>query len=301
VLPGGADDAARLLEGAGAGTVVEAFFGLLALPRPTFADEGDAKPFRGGGAVESVKLEPLLLKHSRELHAHITTVFAEDGNLSSHPVSDLFLRPAERLMVGLYAPDVVMFIWDQCMLTSFVDMIPKFAVATLLILKEALLQADTPQMLIRVLSQQARAVVSVKRLQHMMSRKFMKQVREHLGIADANSSLWGSVGGVDGMEESLFSMRPDREFEGLRGMLGDQHFEEQMAKMDLNAAREEMARDRASKKAYLSDKEQKRLDELRRLQARNDKKRATLKMRVRQSSVRHYSFASSHRFGSRTS
>jgi hypothetical protein len=187
------------------------------------------------------------------------------------------------------------------MLTSFVDMIPKFAVATLLILKEALLQADTPQMLIRVLSQQARAVVSVKRLQHMMSRKFMKQVREHLGIADANSSLWGSVGGVDGMEESLFSMRPDREFEGLRGMLGDQHFEEQMAKMDLNAAREEMARDRASKKAYLSDKEQKRLDELRRLQARNDKKRATLKMRVRQSSVRHYSFASSHRFGSRTS
>ena len=79
----------------------------------------------------------------------------------------------------------------------------------------------------RVLKQQARSSVTLRRLQHEMSRKFMKEIREHLGVSDPTASLWSSVSGGSA-EQSLYALQPNKEFENLRGLLGDEKFEEEI-------------------------------------------------------------------------
>eukprot|EP00941_MAST-03F_sp_MAST-3F-sp1_P005857 g5857.t1 len=275
-----AQTAKQVLENGDIGTLVEVFFGVLSLDRPILASEGEIEVFRGGeGNPKYLLLEPLLLKHSHQLHSHIVQVFSQDGNLSTHPVSDLFLRPVQQLMVGFFKPEVVLFVWDQCMLTSFVEMLPKISVATLLILKESILQADTPQLMSRVLKQQARSSVTLRRLQHEMSRKFMKEIREHLGVSDPTASLWSSVSGGSA-EQSLYALQPNKEFENLRGLLGDEKFEEEMSKMDLEAARREMKKEREEKESFLKRKQDDRDKKLKEIQVRNDKKRLHLKMKM---------------------
>ena len=57
------------------------------------------------------------------------------------------------------------FIWDQCLLTSFSEIIPKVAVCTLLILQGPLLQATSMKEVRRVVDEGSRLRVTIRSLQ----------------------------------------------------------------------------------------------------------------------------------------
>ena len=117
-----------------------------------------------------------------------------------------------RAFVGKVSTEVCNYIWDQCvMLRNFDRLIPNFAVALLISLREALLSSASPQQMLGVLTTQG-PNVSQRKMQTLSERLFMDQLRDELGIArssasdlyeliDSEEQMWNE--GVAGLDQSL--------------------------------------------------------------------------------------------------
>ena len=76
------------------------------------------------------------------------------------------------------------------MLGSFERLVPNFAIAMLILLREHLLKATTPEQIQRVLVTEARTL-SAKRLSALSERLFMGEMRNELGISKKILAYFG--------------------------------------------------------------------------------------------------------------
>ena len=112
-----------------------------------------------------------------------------------------------RLFVGMFRLEVSLYIRDTCLLSSFRVMAPYFAVAALLLLKDAIMQRETKQGIQRVLESESRRLM-VAQFQALMEARFMPRLRVELDIPDPRNHQFTSYFDYEHMEEYK---RPTRE------------------------------------------------------------------------------------------
>jgi hypothetical protein len=166
-------------------SVIESFFGLLEMPRPKYM------------ANMGSQLTDTLRKHDRDLYEHVGSTYQKrdrdvegggGGGTEDKYISELLHHSILHLFVGVLNIDATCYVWDQClMLGSFERLVPNFAIAMLILMREELMKANTPQQIQRVLDSQARTI-SCKRLGTLSERLFMGEMRNKLGIRVSEST-----------------------------------------------------------------------------------------------------------------
>ena len=141
-----------------------------------------------------------LKKHDRDLFEHVGGTFQQfarreegggGGGTEDRYIAELLEDCVLHLFVGHFSIETCCFVWDQClMLGSFERLVPNFAIAMLILLREHLLKATTPEQIQRVLVTEARTL-SAKRLSALSERLFMGEMRNELGISKKILAYFG--------------------------------------------------------------------------------------------------------------
>jgi len=166
--------------------VVEAMEALLSLEIPRVPLERSAR------FAQSEELCRILSGRDRELFVHLQKLAAKESEEMTNPnimILSLVEKHIDHLFVGVVDVDTTLYIWDQCLLAGFNELVLPFAVAIMVLLRTPLLSKQRFGAAKELLQQQSSSI-SISSLSIEMEENYLRTVRDHLGTSLRDLSHW---------------------------------------------------------------------------------------------------------------